>query len=120
MIFRAAVMTVPNYLLIVLLFGLDGPYGIINFVSGPLKSIGVTITDANALLLILGLTAVFNVLQLLLVSFVSYLVIRLPQVQGTKPAGRVPWIVGTMQHSADVKSKSTASDPSTLSPTASP
>lgn len=116
MIFRAAVMTVPNYLLIVLLFGLNGPYGIISFVSGPFKAIGVTITDANALLFILGLTAVFNVLQLLFVSSISYLVIRLPQVQGTRAAGRRPWIVGYMQHSDGGKT-----DPvSTLSPKASP
>jgi len=111
MVLRAAVMTIPNYLLIVFLFGLDGPYGIIGFLSGPFKSIGVTLTDANALLFILSLTAVFNVLQLLFASFVTYLVIRLPQVQGTRPAGRKPWIVGYMQH---------GNESPTLSPKASP
>ncbi len=118
MIFRAVIMTIPNYLLIVLLFGLDGPYGIINFVSGPLRLVGITINDANALIVVLGLTAVFNVLQLLLASAVSYLVIRLPQVQGTRPAGRRPWIVGYLQHSPN--SPASSSSPSILSQKASP
>jgi riboflavin transporter FmnP len=119
MIFRAVVMTIPNYLLIVLLFGLDGQYGIIAFVSGPFKLVGITITDANALAFILGLTAVFNALQLLLVSSVSYLVIRLPQVQGTRPAGRRPWIVGYLQHSPSPPTPASSS-PSIVSQKASP
>lgn len=99
MVFRALAMTLPNYLLIVVLFGLDGPYGIIGYVAAPFKAIGIVITDANALLFILSLTAVFNVLQLLFVSAVSYFVLRLPQVQATRAAGRRPWIVGYLQHS---------------------
>jgi riboflavin transporter len=118
-IFRAAMMTIPNYLLIVLLFGLDGPFGIINFVAGPFKLVGITITDANALALILGLTAVFNVIQLLVVSSIAYLVIRLPQVQGTRPAGRRPWIVGYLQHSPNPSAPSPP-DRSILSQKASP
>ena len=111
MIFRAALMTIPNYLLIVFLFGLDGPYGIIAFVSGPFKLVGITVTDSNALLFILGLTAVFNALQLLLVSSATYLVIRLPQVQGTRPAGRRPWIVGYLHHSPNQPAPASSSAP---------
>jgi len=92
---RAVVMTLPNYLLIVFLFG--GLSGILGFVSGSFKLIGVTLTDSNGLVLVLGMTAVFNALQFAFVSVVSYGIVKLPQVQNTRAAGRRPWIVTYLQ-----------------------
>jgi len=97
MILRAAIMTVPNYILIVFLFTVPG---IVGFVAGGFKLIGVTLTAENALVLVLGLTAFFNLLQLLLVSGVSFLLIRLPQVQATRAAGRAPWILSYTQRNS--------------------
>lgn len=96
MVMRAAVMTIPNYILIVFLFTVPG---IVGFVAGGFKLLGVTITAENALGLVLALTALFNLLQLLLVSGISYLLIRLPQVQSTRAAGRAPWILTYMRRS---------------------
>ncbi len=87
---RITVMTVANYYLIVFLFTLSG---IVGFLTATFKAVGVTLTDANALVLILGLTGVFNGLQLLMASVISFLIIRLPQVQNAKAAGRPLWVV---------------------------
>jgi len=92
---RAAACTVPNYLLIVYLYTLGG---IIGYVSGGFKLIGITLTDANALLLVLALTAVFNALQFALVSLISYGIVSLPQVRSLRVAGRGLWIVSYLQH----------------------
>jgi len=91
---RAAFMTVPNYLLIIFLYGLSG---IIGYVSGGFKLIGLTLTSGDALALILVMTAVFNVLQFALVSAVSYGIVNLPQVRNVRAAGRTLWIANYLQ-----------------------
>jgi riboflavin transporter FmnP len=85
---RAAVMTIPNYYLIVYFYGLGAIEG---FLKAPFALIGVALTDANALGLILLFTAVFNLLQLLLVMGVSSFVVRVPTVSRIKVGGRAPW-----------------------------
>lgn len=94
MTLRAIALTLPNYLLIVYLYTLSG---ILGYVSGSFKLIGITLTDSNALVLILAMTAVFNALQFAFVSIVSYGIVSLPQVQSTRAAGRKPWIVTYLQ-----------------------
>ncbi len=91
---RAIAMTLPNYLLIVYLYTLSG---IIAYVSGAFKLIGVVLSDSNALVLILSMTAVFNALQFLFVSVASYGIVSLPQVQNTRVAGRRLWILTYLQ-----------------------
>jgi riboflavin transporter FmnP len=91
---RAVAMTLPNYLLIIYLYTLSG---IIAYVSGAFKLIGVVLSDSNALILILSMTAVFNALQFLFVSVASYGIVSLPQVQNTRVAGRRLWILTYLQ-----------------------
>jgi riboflavin transporter FmnP len=88
--------TIANYELIVFFSRYFTGYSlaaILGYVSGFFKTAGITITTANGLTLILGFTAVFNVLQLLFVLVISYLIVRLPQMRSTKAAGRRLWIV---------------------------
>jgi riboflavin transporter FmnP len=95
MLFRAAAMTLPNYLLIVSpLFGIQNA---VYTVEAPFKALGVTITDANVLVFILTVTAAFNALQLAFVTAVTYFVMRLPQVQKVRIAGKSPWIITYLQ-----------------------
>jgi riboflavin transporter FmnP len=94
MAIRAVSMTLPNYLIIIYLYGLSG---IIGYVSGGFKDIGISLSDSNALLLILAMTGVFNALQFAFVSVVSYGVVSLPQVQNTRAAGRRLWILTYLQ-----------------------
>jgi riboflavin transporter FmnP len=89
---RAAVMTIPNYYLIVFLYSLPGIEG---FLKGPFSLIGISLTDSNALTLILGFTALFNVLQLAFVIALSYTVLLFPPVSNLKVGGRAPWFVST-------------------------
>jgi riboflavin transporter FmnP len=89
MTIRAIALTLPNYLLIVYLYTLSG---ILGYVSGSFKLIGVTLTDSNALVLILAMTAVFNALQFGFVSIVSYGIVSLPQIRSMRVAGRKLWI----------------------------
>ena len=94
MTIRAVAMTVPNYLIIIYLYGLSG---IIGYVSGGFKDVGIALSDSNALLLILAMTGVFNALQFAFVSVVSYGIVSLPQVQNTRAAGRRLWILNYLQ-----------------------
>lgn len=95
MIFRAAAMTVPNYLLIVSpIFGITAA---VYTVQAPFKDIGITITASNVLVLILTMTAIFNALQLGFVMVVTYIVMRLPQMKTIRIAGKSPWIVSFLQ-----------------------
>ena len=91
---RAAVMTVPNFYLIVYLYGLSGIEG---FLKVPFSLVGIGLTDANALAIILAFTAVFNVLQLVFVTSVSYFVLRVPAVSRVKVGGRAPWFALVMK-----------------------
>ena len=85
---RAMVMTAANYYLIVFYYGLAAIEG---FVKSPFSLVGIGLTDANALSIILIFTALFNVLQLFLVTAASYFVLRFPAVSRIKVAGRAPW-----------------------------
>ena len=90
---RAAVMTIPNFYLILYFYGLPAIEGA---VKAPLSLIGVSVTDANALVLVLGFTAVFNVIQLIIVMFISTFVLRVPAVPKMNIGGRVPWFATMM------------------------
>jgi len=94
MAIRAIAMTLPNYLIIIYLYGLSG---IIGYVSGGFKAVGISLSDSNARLLILAMTGVFNALQFAFVSVVSYGIVSLPQVQNTRAAGRRLWILTYLQ-----------------------
>jgi len=91
---RALVMTLPNFYLIVTLYGLQAIEG---FLKAPFAVIGIGLTDANALWVILGFTAMFNVLQLLLVMAVSSFVLRVPAVSKVKVGGRTPWFASVLR-----------------------
>jgi riboflavin transporter FmnP len=86
---RGVAMSVANYLAIIFIYTLPG---ILGFVSGSFKLIGVTLTEANALAFVLGFTLIFNLLQLLFVSAVSYSLVKLPQVRSTRAAGSSLWV----------------------------
>ena len=90
---RAAVMTPANFYLVVFLYGLGAIEG---FVRAPFALVGIGLTDSNALLIILGFTAVFNVLQLLLVVGISSFVLRFPAVSRIKVGGRAPGFATVM------------------------
>jgi len=85
---RAAVMTLPNFYLIVYLYGLLPIEGLL---KAPFAAVGIGLTDSNALLVVLGFTALFNVAQLLGVMAVSSLVLRVPAVPRLRVGGRAPW-----------------------------
>ena len=87
---RAVVMTVPNYYIIVFLYGLQAIEGIL---KGPFALVGISLSAQNALGWILGFTALFNILQLAFVIALSYAVLRVPHVSNMKVGGRAPWFV---------------------------
>jgi riboflavin transporter FmnP len=91
---RALVMTVPNLYLVVALYGLQSIEG---FLKAPFAVVGIGLTDANALWIILGFTAVFNGLQLLFVMAVSSFVLRVPAVSRVKVGGRTPWFATVLR-----------------------
>lgn len=91
---RAVAMTLPNYLIIIYLYTLSV---IIDYVSSAFKLVGITLSASNALVLILGFTAVFNALQFALVSAATYVIVSLPQVRNMRVAGRRLWIVTYLQ-----------------------
>lgn len=95
-IVRAAVMTLPNYYILVL-FNTLFHIQIVDYFSSAFKLVGITITGANALVLVLGFTALFNVLQLLFVMGISFAVLKVPQVNGLKIAGRGLWLTAITQ-----------------------
>lgn len=91
---RVAAMTVANYYLVVYLYGLTGTvsyYGLPHAFS----QIGLELTGANALTLVLAFTAVFNALQLAFVVVLSSWVLRFPPLTNMRVGGRVPWFVST-------------------------
>ncbi len=97
---RVAVMTVANYYLLVFFYPAIG-FPLASTVAyyhlpQAFSSVGLGLTDANALYLILSFTGVFNALQLLFVFVLSYTVLRFPPVSNLKVGGRVPWFVSVM------------------------
>jgi riboflavin transporter FmnP len=91
---RAAAMTVPNFYLIVYLYGLTGIEG---FLKAPFALVGITLTDSNALLVILLFTAAFNLVQLFLVVGVSSFVLRVPGISRIRVGGRTPWFATVLR-----------------------
>jgi riboflavin transporter len=90
---RVVFLTISNYYLIVFFGGEYALNGLVPYLAGSFKLVGVTLTPGNGLDLILAFTAVFNVLQLLFVGGVTYFLVGLPQVQATRAAGRSLWVV---------------------------
>jgi riboflavin transporter len=90
---RAAVMTVPNYYLVVYLYGLGFIEG---YLQAPFMLLGIRLGGGDALVLILAFTAVFNVVQLSLVMVVSYLVLRFPAASRLRVGGRLPWFASAL------------------------
>jgi riboflavin transporter FmnP len=86
---RAVMMTLANYVVIILVYTVPG---IVAFVSGAFLLIGVTLSEGNALALVLGFTAIFNILQLVFVAAVSYFLLRLPQVKNVGALGKPFWV----------------------------
>lgn len=87
--------TIANYVLIEFLSKYFSAYalsGIVPYVASHFKSIGIDLTMSNGLAVILGFTAIFNAIQLVLVLIVSYAVVGLPQIRSLRIAGRRPWI----------------------------
>jgi riboflavin transporter FmnP len=91
---RAAVMTLPNYYILVFFYTIPT---VVGFLSGAFKLAGISLTGTNALMLVLGFTALFNVLQLLLVMAISFTVLKVPQVNGLRIGGRVLWLMAVTQ-----------------------
>lgn len=92
---RIGAMTLANYYLIVFLSSYFSYYSlsaILAYYGHYFQSAGIGIDSSNGLILILGVTALFNALQLLFACGVSYAIVRLPQVRSTRAAGRKPWI----------------------------
>jgi riboflavin transporter FmnP len=97
---RMAAMTVANYYLIVFIskyFSYYSLNAIVAYYGSHLQSAGFTLTTSNALEIILGVTAIFNALQLLFAAGISYAIVRLPQVRTLRVAGRRLWIVRYIQ-----------------------
>jgi len=91
---RAAAMTLANYVVIVAIYTVPG---IVSFVSGSLKLVGITLTEGNALAVVLGFTFAFNVLQLIFAAGASYILLSLPQVRNAGVARRSFWMTTYIQ-----------------------
>ncbi len=94
---RVSFLTVSNYYLIVYFGGAYALNGLVPYLSVFFKPVGLSLTSANGLGLILAFTALFNTLQLLFVSGVSYFLVGLPQVQAARAAGRNMWVVSYLR-----------------------
>jgi len=97
---RVIFLTLANYYLLVFFGGEYALSGLVPYLAGSFKLVGIDLTSANGLGVILLFTAVFNILQLLFVAGATYFLISLPQVQATRAAGRRPWVV-TYLHSRE-------------------
>lgn len=94
---RVVFLTISNYYLIVFFGGDYALNGLVPYLAGSFKLVGLTLTPVNGLELILAFTAVFNVLQLVFVAGVTSFLVALPQVQATKAAGRSLWVVSYLR-----------------------
>lgn len=91
-VLRALVCTVPNLYLLEFYYSPGTIQGLVKYVLQPsFALVGVGVSAANFLVPVLAFTAVFNVLQLLLVVALSYLVLRVPVMAHIKVGGRTPW-----------------------------
>ena len=96
---RAIVMTGANYYLIVFYYGLAAIEG---FLKSSFSIVGIGLSDANALVIILAFTAIFNVLQLFLVTGASYFVLKVPAISRIKVAGKAPWFTMVLKGNSPV------------------
>ena len=87
---RAIAMTVHNLYLILYFYGFSAIEG---YLRGTFSIAGIGLTDSNAMLVILGFTAIFNVVQLVFVMAISSLVLRVPAISQIRIGGRAPWFV---------------------------
>ena len=92
---RATVMTIPNYYLLIYIYGLGGTVSYYNL-GQTFASIGLSLSPANTLLLLLAFTGVFNAIQLVFVLGISYLVLRAKVVSQLRIGGRVPWFTSVL------------------------
>jgi riboflavin transporter FmnP len=90
---RAALMTIPNYVYLLLLVAQDTLAGVEGYLHASFALVGISLTDSNTLALILAFTALFNVMQLVFASALCYGVLRFPPVSNLKVGGRSPWFV---------------------------
>lgn len=101
---RMGAMTVANYYLIVFLSSYFTYYSlsaILAYYGHYLSAFGIN--SSNGLEIILGVTAIFNALQLLFACGVSIIIVRLPQIRSIRAAGRGLWISSYIQRKADLK-----------------
>jgi riboflavin transporter FmnP len=89
---RVIFLTAANYYLIVFFGGQYALSGLVPYLAGFFKPIGINLNAANGLDVILLFTGAFNALQLLFVTAISVFILRLPQVRSTRAAGRRFWI----------------------------
>jgi riboflavin transporter FmnP len=94
---RVVFLTIANYYLIVFFGGEYALSGLVPYLAGAFKLVGITLTPGNGLELILAFTAIFNVLQLALVAGVTSFLVGLPQLQATRAAGRTLWVVSYLR-----------------------
>jgi riboflavin transporter FmnP len=90
---RAALMTIPNYVYLLFLVAQDTLAGIEGYLGASFALVGISLTNSNTLALILGFTALFNVMQLAFVTVLCYGVLRFPPISNLKVGGRSPWFV---------------------------
>lgn len=94
---RVVFLTIANYYLIVFFGGEYALSGLVPYLAGTFKLVGLTLTPGNGLELILAFTAIFNVLQLAFVAGVTSFLVGLPQLQSTRAAGRTLWVVSYLR-----------------------
>jgi riboflavin transporter FmnP len=92
---RAVVMTIANYYLVTVLYGLSVTATYYNLAQ-TFSIVGIALTNTNTLFMILAFTAVFNTLQLGFVVTLAYTVIRFPPFSNLKVGGRAPWFLAVM------------------------
>jgi riboflavin transporter FmnP len=94
---RVFFLTLANYYLVVFLGGQYALNGLVPYLAAPFKLVGIDLTSANGLSLILLFTGVFNALQLLFAAGVTNFLMGLPQVQAARAAGRTPWAISFLR-----------------------
>ncbi len=101
---RIGATTVANFYLIVVLSSYFTYYSlsaILDYYGHYLSAFGIN--SSNGLEIILGVTAIFNALQLLFACGVSVIIIRLPQIRMVRAAGRGLWISSYIQRKTELK-----------------
>jgi len=95
---RGVVMTIANYFLLAYIYDYSGT---VDYLAPFFKLIGLTINTTNGLAIILGFTAIFNSLQLVLVFAISYGLLRLPQLQNSLRSHRMAWYLSAGKNNSN-------------------